>query len=80
MFESEFIKDHSFIIATDEVGRGPLAGPVVTCAVGVEVENLCKVVKVLRGLGVTDSKKLSLKKMELILTILNLPTENLQVR
>lgn len=44
------------IIGIDEVGRGPLAGPLVVCAVkipdGVIVE------------GITDSKKISPKKRE----------------
>lgn len=72
MFEKEFIKDHHYIIATDEVGRGPLAGPVVTCAVGVSVDTLGELVSTLRHYGVTDSKKLSLKKMEAILEKLNI--------
>lgn len=43
------------IIGVDEVGRGPLAGPVVTTAVLVTPQtNLIK--------GVTDSKKISKKK------------------
>jgi ribonuclease HII len=45
-----------FTAGTDEVGRGPLAGPVVACAVilpaGLVID------------GVTDSKKLSAKKRE----------------
>ncbi|WP_120404641.1 ribonuclease HII [Halobacteriovorax sp. BALOs_7] len=74
MFEKEFVKDHQYIIATDEVGRGPLAGPVVTCAVGVRVDNLAVLASILKEYGVTDSKKLSLKKMERILEELNIST------
>lgn len=74
MFEKQFIKKHSHIIATDEVGRGPLAGPVVTAAVKVDVRNLDSLYILLKKIGVTDSKKLSLKKMELILKELEIET------
>ena len=43
------------IAGIDEVGRGPLAGPVVTCAVIMKKDSHIE--------GVTDSKKLSRKKM-----------------
>ena len=47
-----------YIAGVDEVGRGPLAGPVVCCAVimPLDEENLV--------VGVDDSKKLSAKKRE----------------
>lgn len=47
-------QDYKYLVGLDEAGRGPLAGPVVSCAVilpeNVEIE------------GVNDSKKLSEKK------------------
>lgn len=46
------------IAGVDEVGRGPLAGPVVACAVILDLNNI--------PLGINDSKKLSIKKRELI--------------
>ncbi|HBF44628.1 MAG TPA: ribonuclease HII [Clostridiales bacterium] len=49
-------KGYKYICGIDEVGRGPLAGPVVTCAV---IMDLTKLVD-----GVDDSKKLSAKKRE----------------
>lgn len=53
--KEEIYRDYQLIAGVDEVGRGPLAGPLVTCAVimkkGSKIE------------GVTDSKKLSRKKM-----------------
>ena len=51
-------KGYSFIAGVDEVGRGPLAGPVVCAAVIMpfDEENLV--------VGVDDSKKLSEKKRE----------------
>lgn len=49
-------KGISLIAGIDEVGRGPLAGPVVTAAVILPVN--CKIQ------GVNDSKKLSAKKRE----------------
>lgn len=53
------------IIATDEVGRGPLSGPVVVGAVRLKVENadaLKALLKFLRPKGVNDSKKLTSEK------------------
>ena len=45
-----------FIAGVDEVGRGPLAGPVVCAAVIMPTDDIVD--------GVTDSKKLSAKKRE----------------
>lgn len=56
-FERKYYnKGISLIAGIDEVGRGPLAGPVVTAAVILPVN--CKIQ------GVNDSKKLSPKKRE----------------
>lgn len=59
----------------DEVGRGPLAGPVVAATVFIHILDqseaetfLCK----LRELGVTDSKKLTAKKRRKILDELDI--------
>ncbi len=53
VFENElFDKGVKTIAGIDEVGRGPLAGPVVTCAV---------VLKSFDYIGINDSKKVSLK-------------------
>lgn len=48
-------EDYDLIAGIDEVGRGPLAGPVVTCAVIMKRDSNIG--------GVTDSKKLTRKKM-----------------
>jgi ribonuclease HII len=67
------------IIATDEVGRGPLSGPVVVGAVRIKIEDaqsLRALLKFLRSKKVTDSKKLSPEERQRILTklgILDLP-------
>lgn len=50
------------IAGIDEVGRGPLAGPVVTACVSIPREKLI--------LGVDDSKKLSEKKREVLYPLL----------
>lgn len=56
-YENELYKKGISIIAgVDEVGRGPLAGPVVTCAIVLP--------KDFDVLGIDDSKKLSEKKRE----------------
>lgn len=50
------------IIATDEVGRGPLCGPVVIGAVKISIENaeaLKTLLRSLRAKGIKDSKKLT---------------------
>ncbi len=45
-----------YVAGVDEVGRGPLAGPVVCCAIIMPLDALIE--------GVTDSKKLTEKKRE----------------
>jgi ribonuclease HII len=47
-----------YIVGVDEVGRGPLAGPVVCAAVIMPLDDLIE--------GVTDSKKLSEKKRKIL--------------
>ena len=53
--KKEIYEKYDRIAGIDEVGRGPLAGPVVTCAVIMKKDSHID--------GVTDSKKLSRKKM-----------------
>lgn len=55
-YERAYGEDHAFICGIDEVGRGPLAGPVVAGAVILPKE--CHI------LYINDSKKLSEKKRE----------------
>ncbi len=54
-YESQY-SEYQYIAGIDEVGRGPLAGPVVTCAVILPKD--CNI------LYINDSKKLSEKKRE----------------
>ena len=49
---------HGFIAGVDEVGRGPLAGPVVAACVVLDPEY--------EGLGIDDSKKVSEKNREIL--------------
>lgn len=49
-------KGYKYVCGVDEVGRGPLAGPVVCAAVIMPLDNVID--------GVDDSKKLSAKKRE----------------
>lgn len=53
---------HKYIIGIDEVGRGPLAGPVAVGAACIYVEHKTKVAKLFPI--VKDSKKLSAKARE----------------
>jgi ribonuclease HII len=56
-----------WVIGIDEVGRGPIAGPVTLCAFAVRVEFL----KDLNAMGFKDSKKISPQKREQFAQILN---------
>jgi len=51
------------VAGVDEVGRGPLAGPVTAAAVILDPDNIPD--------GLNDSKKLSAKKREALFDILN---------
>ena len=51
-----YAKGKKFVAGVDEVGRGPLAGPVVCAAVIMPTDELID--------GITDSKKLSAGKRE----------------
>lgn len=53
-----FQKGYCLVAGADEVGRGPLAGPVVAAAVILPLEEEKRI------LGIDDSKKLSKKKRE----------------
>lgn len=58
-YERQLIeKGCKYICGVDEVGRGPLAGPVVCAAVIMPLDDLIE--------GVDDSKKLSAKKREIL--------------
>jgi len=63
MFESQFIKSYpTILVASDEAGRGPLAGPVCASSVAIWLESerdLSVVLKNLKSWGVGDSKKIS---------------------
>ena len=59
VYERELInKGFKYICGIDEVGRGPLAGPVVCAAVIMPFDRIVE--------GVDDSKKLSPKKREIL--------------
>lgn len=58
-YEKKYIDNgYKYIAGVDEVGRGPLAGPVVCCAIIMPLEKQALID------GVTDSKKLSPKKRQ----------------
>jgi ribonuclease HII len=59
IYEMKLLKDnYKFIAGIDEVGRGPLAGPVYTAAVILDPS--------INILGIKDSKKLSEKQREVL--------------
>ncbi|MBE5756746.1 MAG: ribonuclease HII [Clostridiales bacterium] len=54
-YEEKYLsKGFKYIAGADEVGRGPLAGPVVVCALIMPLDDIIE--------GVNDSKKLTEKK------------------
>jgi len=69
----KFSLNDDFLAGCDEVGRGPLAGPVVAASVYIESRYLTeKNLNLLLELGVTDSKKISAKKRAKIISSLDL--------
>jgi ribonuclease HII len=74
----EFLNLYDELIGCDEVGRGPIAGPVNGCAVRVSKVNK-GLITFLESLGVTDSKKLTTKKRLIILEKLGIDLEILTV-
>ncbi len=72
--ESDLLKKYTAVIGCDEVGRGPIAGPVNACAVRIHEPDL---INRLRELNITDSKKLNDKKRNHILKTLNIDTNQI---
>lgn len=62
--EQEMLSEYGgFVCGVDEVGRGPLAGPVVAAAVILNPDNI--------PVGLNDSKKLTEKKRELLFDLIH---------
>jgi ribonuclease HII len=75
------LSEYTQILATDEVGRGPLAGPVIVCAISIDLDQKCNLKKLLgklKNIGVNDSKKLSRLKRKEILHSLGIENEKIQ--
>ncbi len=62
----------------DEVGRGPLAGPVVSSCVYLFPAGVNSQISFLKNINVTDSKKLNQKKRLAILDQMNIDLESLR--
>jgi ribonuclease HII len=60
--EEKRSKKFPWIIGIDEVGRGPIAGPVTVCAFAIRQINVQKFSRFAKKIGITDSKKLTEKK------------------
>ncbi len=86
MFEIQFLKKlkvnyPAVLFGCDEVGRGPLAGPVVAACVKVTAESdesLKELLKVLKKLSVTDSKALKAESRREILRKLGIDYQTLK--
>ena len=74
MIDQNYVNEYSYVIGCDEVGRGPIAGPVVGCAVKLSLEKMASI----SHLGFTDSKKLSEKKRKELLKHLAINTLKLK--
>lgn len=77
MLEFDLFEKNNLIIACDEVGRGPIAGPVNACSVYATFDP--DFIGVLIELGVSDSKKLTSKKRLKILEKLNIDVSTIQI-
>lgn len=82
IFETSYFKKNypQTLLAFDEVGRGPLAGPVVACGVSVFIPDfihLKKWDKFLTGIGIQDSKKLKARPRQKILHTLGIDATQL---
>lgn len=77
-FDLKLFNKYKGIIGCDEVGRGPIAGPVNGCAALITEENK-NLLTYLSGLKITDSKKLTSKKRLAILKALNIEISNLKI-
>ena len=64
-FDKEFKKSYGvkYIIGIDEAGRGPLAGPVLTAAAVLDLDDVIE--------GINDSKKLNEKKRNAIFPLIH---------
>lgn len=75
-FETNYTqKSDNALAGSDEVGRGPLAGPVV--AATVVLTDIKKGLRELAKLNVDDSKKLNEKKRKVILELINIEAQSL---
>ncbi len=77
-FDHQHLKEFRAIIGCDEVGRGPLAGPVVGCALRLTREDR-DILNELDRLRVTDSKKLTAKKRREILDKLDINLKEIKL-
>lgn len=85
-FEQDYLsKKRPLIISgTDEVGRGPLAGPVVSCTCGFLIDNnkneneFFHLLAYLECEGVVDSKKMTAKNRQAILAGLGIEIAQLK--
>lgn len=55
-------RNHQYIVGIDEVGRGPIAGPVAVGVLRISADNLARLRKARAFAGLRDSKQLSPKQ------------------
>lgn len=74
--ETTYFHEATSFVATDEVGRGCLAGPVTVVSIKIKEVSVANL-EYLKSIGVGDSKKVSAKKRQLIIETLGLKIEDL---
>lgn len=78
--DKQALTEYQIIIGCDEVGRGPIAGPVVAGSVRLDAsDKSSEILSTLLSLNVTDSKKLSTKKRKKILSDLNIDLSKIKL-
>lgn len=73
-------QQYEWVVGIDEVGRGPLAGPVTVCGVAVLFSHYKTFVRHARALGITDSKKLTPQKRTELARLLKSKAQDGSVR
>ncbi|UZJ52826.1 hypothetical protein CBS101457_002146 [Exobasidium rhododendri] len=64
----EYMEKSFYIVGVDEVGVGPLAGPIVSCAIAFKFPFSQKTLRLLNGIN--DSKKLSAAKRQALVEVI----------
>lgn len=76
--DNDYFKKWDCLIGCDEVGRGPIAGPVVGCAVRIHKSSK-GLLETFEKIGITDSKKLTETKRKKALEAIEVDPKKLKL-